>query len=347
MKLNKEQLGKMIHNVLSYDYDEKGRLYFRRFTEHQRHIYEKESKDYLLRANTSAGVTFDFVTDSEYFVLDIDIHAGFASWSNFDLYVDGIYTAHRKFTNTGQKLISFSLPKGCHRVTLYFPWSMEVVINAVYLSDGATITEVSKRAKAIIFGDSITQGFITEYTSLTYANQVAREMDIELLNQGVGGYYFGSDSIDEALISYEPNFIIIAYGTNDYSRYDTREEFQTHVLTYMEKLTSLFPNTEMLAILPIYRNDENHQAREKYRDYTLDEAKQILLDIYAKYDHIHVLKETGIPHISEVFAEDYLHPNALGFTFMAKAIEYAIYSVFDIKGCARIAKLMEKERKRE
>ena len=324
MKLNKEQLGKMIHNVLSYDYDEEGKLHFRRFTELQFHVYEKESNEYLLRANTSAGVTFDFVTDSEYLVLDIDMYAGSESWSNFDLYVDGIYTAHKKFTNTCQRLVSFSLPEGRHRITLYFPWSIEVVINAVYLSDGASITEVPKKAKAIIVGDSITQGYITEYTSLTYANQVAREMDIELVNQGVGGYYFGSDSIDEALISYEPNFIIIAYGTNDYSRYDTSEEFKTHVLTYMERLTSLFPNTKMLAILPIFRNDENHQAREKYRDYTLDDAKQILLDVYAQYAHIHVLKETGIPHISEVFAEDYLHPNALGFTFMAKAIEDAI-----------------------
>lgn len=330
MKLNKEQLGKMIHNVLSYDYDEEDRLHFQRFTEYQRQIYEKESNDYLLRAKTSAGVTFDFMTDSEYIVLDLDMYVGSESWSNFDLYVDGIYTDQKKFTNTCRRLVSFSLPEGRHRITIYFPWSIEIVLNAVYLSDGASISEVSKRAKAIIVGDSITQGYITEYTSLTYANQVARETDIELVNQGVGGYYFGSDSIDEALTFYNPNFIIIAYGTNDYSRYDTREEFNSHVLSYIEKLTSLFPNTKMLAILPIFRNDENHQSREKYRDYTLDDAKQVLLDIYAKYDNIFVLKETGIPHIPEVFAEDYLHPNELGFTFMAKAIVDAICCVFDI-----------------
>ena len=76
----------------------------------------------------------------------------------------------------------------------------------------------------------------------------------------------------------------------------------------------------MLAVLPIYRNDENNQTRVKYRDYLLDDARQILLDTYAKYDNIHVLKETGIPHIPEVFIEDYLHPNELGFTFMSKAI---------------------------
>ena len=133
-------------------------------------------------------------------------------------------------------------------------------------------------------------------------------------------YYFGINSIDESLVSYHPDFIIIAYGTNDYARYDTRKEFETYVPAYLEKLTRLFPDTKMLAVLPIYRNDENHQSREKYRDYTLDDARQILLDTYAGYDNIRVLKETGIPHIPEVFIEDYLHPNELGFTYMARAI---------------------------
>ena len=193
-------------------------------------------------------------------------------------------------------------------------------MNEVHLSDGASIKEVLKRAKAIVVGDSITQGYITEYTSLTYANQVARETDIDLVNQGIGGYYFGITSIDESLVSYNPDLIIIAYGTNDYSKYDDKEEFQMKTSAYIEKLTFLFPNTKMLAVLPIYRNDENNQTRVKYRDYTLDDARQMLLDTYAKYENIHVLTETGIPHIPEVFIEDYLHPNELGFTFMAKAI---------------------------
>ena len=321
MKLSREQIGKIIHNVLFYDYDEDGRLHFRRFTQSQLKAYEAESYDWLVRGKASAGVTFDFVTDSDYIALKMDLDSGSSQiWSNFDLYVDGIYTAHKKFGNMNQKLVSFSLPEGEHRITLYFPWTVETVVNEVHLSDGASIKEVLKRAKAIVVGDSITQGYITEYTSLTYANQVARETDIDLVNQGIGGYYFGITSIDESLVSYNPDLIIIAYGTNDYSKYDDKEEFQMKTSAYIEKLTFLFPNTKMLAVLPIYRNDENNQTRVKYRDYTLDDARQMLLDTYAKYENIHVLTETGIPHIPEVFIEDYLHPNELGFTFMAKAI---------------------------
>ena len=321
MKLDRGQIEKIVHGVLSCEYDEQGRLHFNRFTKSQYEAYEAESYDWLRRAVASASVIFDFVTNSDYIALKMDLDTGSSQiWSDFDLYVDGIYCMRKKFGNMNQKLVNFALPEGEHRITLYFPWTVETVVNEVHLSDEASVKEVPKRAKAIVIGDSITQGYITEFSSLTYANQVARETEIDLVNQGIGGYYFGEGTIDESLCSYNPDLIIIAYGTNDYSRYDSKEDFEKFTSGYIKKLTSLFPSTKMLAVLPIYRNDENNQTREKYRDYSLEDARNMLLATYQKYDNIHVLKETGIPHIPEVFIEDYLHPNELGFTFMAKAI---------------------------
>jgi len=256
MKLNKLQLDKMIHNTLSYDYDEDGGLHFRRFTEAQLDAYRVYGVRNEVRAKASAGVTFDFITDSEFLVLKMDLYKGSSQqWADFDLYVDGIYTKQQRFDDYTKKLLNFSLPEGEHRVTLYFPWSAETVVQEVYLSDNATVKEVSKRAKAMVVGDSITQGYISEHTSLTYANQVARDTDIELVNQGIGGFHFGVETLDEALASFKPDLFLIAYGTNDYTRYETQEEFQKNVSAYMKKLTSLFPETKMLAILPIYRND--------------------------------------------------------------------------------------------
>ena len=321
MKLDRTKLNKLIHNVISYDYDEQGSLHFRRFTESQRKSYEAESSDWLKRANASASVTFDFITDSDYLALKFDLYSGSSqNRASFDLYVDGVFYAHKRFDNLNAKLISFALPMGMHRITLYFPWTAETVVNEVHLSVGAVIEELPKRKKVIFLGDSITQGYVTEYTSLTYVNMVATDLDIEAVNQGIGGYYFGINSIDESLALYTPDVITIAYGTNDYSRYDDKHDFETNVSKYIAKLISLFPNTKMLAVLPIYRNDENNQTREKYRDYTLDDARRILMGIYEKYDNVSILIESGIPRIPDVFVSDYLHPNELGFTFMSKSI---------------------------
>lgn len=152
MKLDRVQLSKMIHHVLSYDFDEQGELHFRRFTESQRDAYKAASSDWYIRTKASAGVTFDFVTNSAYIVLQMKLQ------------------------------------------------------------------------------------------------------------------------------------------------------------------------TKIVALLPIYRNDGNHQTREIFREYSFEDARNILLETYAGYKNITVVKETKIPHIPEVFASDYLHPNELGFQYMAKAI---------------------------
>ena len=325
MKLDKTQIDKIIHNVISYDYDKNGSLHFRRFTKTQIESYGEQSADWLIRANASASVSFDFISDSEYIALKFDLYpASSQNFASFDLYVDNIFWQHKRFENYNFNLLSFDLPKGEHRITLYFPWAANCVIKEVHLTDGASVKKIIKKAKTLFLGDSISQGYITEFPSLTYVNQVARDCDIEVVNQGVGGYYFDVNSIDESLGSCQPNSIVIAYGTNDYSRYDNEKDFETAVSKYIHKLNNLFPNVKKLAVLPIFRNDSNNNVREKYRNYTLDDARKILTSIYEKYDSVVVLKETGIPRIPNVYASDYLHPNELGFTFMAKEIEKEI-----------------------
>lgn len=331
MKLDKSALEMIVHNVFSYHFDENGYLHFCRFSNSQKKAYELESPDTLIRVNSSASVTFDFISDTDFLVLEFDLFPGSGCpWSSFDLYVDGIFYAHRYFDYIQVNYIVFNLPEGEHRITLYFPWSCETVVKSLYLSDMATIKPVTKNNKILIFGDSITQGYITEFASLTYPNQVARVLDVEILNQGVGGYYFGYDSIDESIIDYNPDLILIAYGTNDYSRFDDESDFFNNSKRYLDKLTGLFPDTRILAVLPIYRNDEYYRARIRYRKYPFDDARKILLNLYKEYKNISVLSETGIPRIPEAFAPDFLHPNTLGFNEMSKSITQKIKELLNI-----------------
>lgn len=328
MRLGNEEIEKMIHNVLSYEFDEMGRLHFHRFSGSQEKIYEAEDKCWLERAKASASVTFDFISDSDYITVELDLSQGSSrTWVDFDLYVDGIFFERRFMDNMKGKIVAFDLPLGEHRITLYFSWTAETVVNSVHLSENAVVKSVKKRARVLAFGDSITQGSITEFTSLTYASRLANDLDLELVNQGIAGYYFNEATIDDSLVSWSPDLLIVAYGTNDYTRNDCPEEFCTHCLNYMEKLTGLFPNTKILAILPLYRNDVNYHARKKYRSYTMDDARRMLIAIYSRYKNVTVLKETAMPRIPEAYFVDHLHPNELGAGFMARGIEKEIQSL--------------------
>lgn len=326
MKVNREVIGKMVHNVLSYEFDKDGRLCFQRFSPSQKKVYRAESESFFMKTNASSSVTLDFVSDSEYLVLKFELYESehVAEGADFDLYVDGIFYESRYLESLDINIIGFDLPKGEHRVTLYFPWNKETVVNEIHLSEHSSVKEVQKKAKVLSLGDSITQGSFTRLTSLSYVSQLANHLDVEILNQGIGGYVFWEKSIDESIVSYAPDLITIAYGTNDYTRYDHVEDYQKNVSNYMEKLTTLFPNTKILAIMPIYRNDFKHQAREKYRDYKLEDARKILRTIYQKYPNVQVMEETEIPRIPEAYARDFLHPNDLGFTFMTWSIEKQI-----------------------
>ena len=321
MKLNILQLSKIIHNVLSYSIDENGSLHFHRFSEKQREVYALESHDWAMKTCSSASVTFDFITDSDYIALKFDLLPGSSQkWGSMDLYVDGVFHANRYADDLSIKLAGFELPAGQHRVTVYFPWSAQTVVSEVHLSDGARIIPVEKVCKILCFGDSITQGYTSKFTSLSYVNQTARALNAEVVNQGIGGYYFNEATIDESIVPYQPDIITVAYGTNDYSRYETAEEYAEYTGKYIKKLASLFPNTKILGILPIYRNDKNHQVRKLYRSYSLEDARAILRGHYEACPCGYVLEETGIAHIQEAYAPDFLHPNEFGFSLMSQGV---------------------------
>ena len=328
MMLNTTQLSQIIHNVLSYSFDENGSLHFHRFSEKQRQTYEQESQDWAMKTHSSASATFDFVTDSKYLTLKFDLLPGSSQkWGSIDLYVDGVFYGNRYAEDLSIKLAGFELPQGQHRVTVYFPWSAQTVVSEVHLSDGASIIPVEKKYKMLCFGDSITQGYTSKFTSLSYVNQTARALDLEVVNQGIGGYYFNEDTIDESLICYKPDIITVAYGTNDYSRYETAQAYAEKSGNYIRKLAKLFPDAKILGILPIYRNDQNYQVRKLYRSYCLDDVRAILKGLYEACPNGYVLEETGIAHIPQAYAPDFLHPNEFGFSLMAQGVIQKIQEI--------------------
>lgn len=319
MKLSVADWQKIVHNAVSCKVDESGGMILCRFTQSQMDTVTRSSADWLKKAKSSAAMTLDFITDSDILVLKFDLFPGSSrQTASLDLYVDGVFYASKQMGLDG-KLAGFQLPAGQHRVTVYFPWSAQLVIRAVNLSEGASVQSVEKSCKLLCLGDSITQGYDAAFTSLTYVNQIARELNAEVIDQGIGGHIFHVDYIDESMQQINPDLITVAYGTNDYGLYETLEEYAAHTGAYLRKLAQLFPNTKILGILPIYRNDGNYQARKLYRPYSMDDARQVLRSQYAEIG-AYVVEETGIAHLPNMYAPDFLHPNDLGFSLMAKGI---------------------------
>ena len=129
---------------------------------------------------------------------------------------------------------SIQLDGNEHRITLYLPAHGIGILGAVEIEDGATLRPHTYDRKMLFIGDSITQGWDSTWDSLSYANHVTRFFNAYSVIQGIGGAKYHDTTFDEA-IDFEPDVVIIAYGTNDWTTYKTMEEARARAEAYLNE----------------------------------------------------------------------------------------------------------------
>lgn len=334
-----KELLPLVHNCLRAEIGGDGFLSFSRFTEYQLERYREASLrydyDFMPKTEVPSNVTLDFITDSDTLALTYRWEESITPYLSMDLLVDGVLWESFFKEDSGNKMAGFRLPEGSHRITLVFPWSVKFRLASLTLADGASLQTVGgglcpnavseapgtgDRLRILALGDSITQGYYALHPSLSYVGAMTRELDAECLNQAIGGFLFEDSVLDPALKNWKPDLITLAYGTNDFGFREGTEDFRTGVTGVMEKLTEFFPETKILGIMPIYRNDSNFFARRFIKNYTPEESHKVIREVYGNYPNVTVLEDNYFPHVADCFAPDYLHPNDLGFGFYARAV---------------------------
>ncbi|MBR5783340.1 MAG: SGNH/GDSL hydrolase family protein [Clostridia bacterium] len=325
MLLKPDQILDIVHGTLFTSVSPEGETRFYRFSSKQQKAYADRSESFGLKCYASSGVMLDFITDSDTLSFTAELSKATTNeLSAIDLLIDGGIFQTVRFDDYGIKKIGFTLPMGEHRITVVLPWNSVTVLRDIALSDGAYILPVEKAVRILALGDSITQGYTASYPSASYVSRYTLALNAEVLNQGIGGYKFYEESIDEEL-GWQPDIITLAYGTNDYSVNDSFSDFINYAETYIEKLTRAFPDTPILGITPIFCGEEKRKIKEQTKDYTFEDAIQKLDEIYARYPQIKVLDGISFyPHPIDFFMPDWLHPNDIGFSYYAEAVIKAL-----------------------
>ncbi len=250
-----------------------------------------------------AGIKISLITDAAKLSLRCHVTERQArDFASIDIWVDGKFLYAPSLEGeiiTGE----FALPgTGEKRVDIYLPQCRPTVIENISLSEGATAKAAPKRKRLLAIGDSITQGMTAENPSLSYANVLAREFDMDLSNLGVGGWKFIPESIVEPMTP-TPDLITLAYGTNDFSASFPFEQMEK----YLEKLVSFYPQTPIFVFAPLYRIAiENNQnaAGDTIQTYR-DKIKKAV----EGYTNMHFISHEGlVPETQTLFADN-LHPN--------------------------------------
>ena len=142
----------------------------------------------------------------------------------------------------------------------------------------------------------------------TLPSIIASKLNMDLLNQGIGGDVFRPETIDAGLA--QPDMIFVAYGTNDWNTKGLSQLLHD-AEEYFRCLHTAYPDTITFVLTPIWRPDQEKAVPSGLPFHTW---RATLEGIVQKYDNMKAISgETLFPPLSELFADQEIHPSDLGF----------------------------------
>lgn len=349
MVIDRATIEAAVHNSIWIEEDEEGVLYFRRFTPSQLEVYEQDIM-FCMMSRCQTGIYLLFQTTGNRIDLVLkktsvlkmlptilkemgipkllemgkDFKEQIKQYGDgrlyvddaFDIFVDDQLVASPK-PKSGKMKIVFKNPKHeLKTVKVCFPVFAEIGIKEIRCN-GEIKGVNSAKESMYCFGDSITQGFVAGSPSCSYTAILADVLNLDTINQGVGGYYFMAESLTGLEAMPVPKLITVAYGTNDWTTMPDIETIRLNVRQYFNRMNEIFHDTPIYAITPIWRGDMDVMQPCG----SLEDVIEIIKNETSVYANITIVDGFDISsHKTEDYADGWLHPNKEGFAVMTKGI---------------------------
>ena len=305
MFLTYEQIKKITVGAVYTENTDEG-MQFYKYLPEMITAWSARSAEFEPRVKTTTGIRLDFHTNSKHLNLEIE------SPAKFEVYVNGLL--HRFIKDETSLSMDIDVAYGRSlddaRITIYFPAHKRGKLKSLELDDGAYVRPHKFDRSILFLGDSITQGWDTQFDSLSFANKVSRHFNADSVVQGVGGACFFPEHLEKLQKDFD--WVVIAYGTNDFDKRKEFDEFYSYMSEYMSKLSELYGDKKMFVISPIWRRLSKPEAQERFEIY----RKAIAAEA-EKYGFVHVDGALLVPPVAELYT-DGLHPNDIGFSIYAE-----------------------------
>ncbi len=286
-------------------FEENGYTVLRRFTPHQEEVLA--GRNFTPRQFATAGMKLEFISKKGevHFEYLAQPGAG-AVFHGVSALCDGveIYN-YANSTNAEAGKVFFPVPRDDCKVTIFLANTADIRIKNLDIPEGYVHT--TRKRKILMLGDSITHGFNAQRQYLTYANVLGERLEAEILNQGIGGDKFHAPNIDPEL-PFTPDITTVAYGTHDWAA--AIPELAEKIDAYFEKLRSVYPETPIFAIPPIWRGNVDGLVKNGL---TLDDVRALVKEKAEKYGCYAVDSAKLVPPAEAFFMDRFLHPNDMGF----------------------------------
>tara|TARA_B110000444_G_scaffold257151_1_gene295023 strand:+ start:809 stop:1762 length:954 start_codon:yes stop_codon:yes gene_type:complete len=289
-----------------------------------------------------AGLRLEFIAKGDQLIIDFEVirpsenlmkfldlnrllrptfHQGFELWdsSRFVSFVE---------INGNEQFVKLPLEPGENRLTVYLPELIPLRVKGIEALKGS-IAAVDPGPRWLAYGDSITEGWSSNYSGYSWANTLARKIDLDLVNFGYGGSARGEVAIAEQIAGQQAEVISICYGTNCWSRVvHSKNLFAEGLKVFVEILRRSQPNVPIVAISPLLRPDA--ESQKNTQGASLGDLRDIFEGFFRRLinegdDNI-VLVE-GFDLIMEKDLVDGVHPGNNGHQKVAEALVRPFTSV--------------------
>ena len=311
-----------------------GAVHFYRFTKEQEELYlarsHQKKNDFYLRTFCTSGVQMRFRTDSQSLFIDLDVEKGSSrSYFSMEVFVNGERVDAIKnfaedelsgdFTKWKFPLGNFSgeidLGEGEKEVRVYFPYSVKAMLKEMRLDDGSFITPVKPSKQLLCFGDSISHGYDVLYPSNKYLTKLADVLDAEEHNKAIGGEVYFPE-LAKTREDFEPDYIIVEYGSNDWSKC-TQEEMTQNCKAFLCNVSSVYPRAKIFVTTPIWRKDMYKETA--FGDFM--RVGEIIKEQAAGIENISVIWGFEfVPQDETLFSDLRLHPSDRGYEYFLESL---------------------------
>lgn len=294
---------KLFHGAVCF-IETEGYVIPRRFTLEQTD-YFADNEVFHSRTRCGASITLSLNTEATIVSFAYKFFLRTGVESTFEIYTNGRLTHMLQDGELQDEgVLEFVFEEGLKQIEVYVPHYSEIGFKDLS-ADRKYAPVPSKRTKVLVIGDSITQGCDSKRSSQTYVNIVKRILNYEILNQGIGGYYYDEGVLTD--IPFTPDKIIVAFGTNHIHFSDQSNQIKMEA--FFERLAKKYANVKTLVLLHPYNGMEQEKTVQE-RSATI--RKQIA-ETASIYPNIQLVSTYDmIPHFIDYYIEDFVHPNALG-----------------------------------
>jgi hypothetical protein len=231
-------------------------------------------------------------------------------------------------TTTMLPLPGFGSP---HNVRIWLPCLRGCTIGRIW-GDGTTMEPVASRQQLLIFGDSISQGFVAGNPALSWPSLLAKKLGFDVVNQGIGGQVFQPTTLPGLARTIELAAIIVEFGANYRYERCSRQEVARDIRIYLEELSQLWADVPCWVLTPLWHNENVWPTNPAS---CFSDVPAVIAESTKVHPAMHLVEGTDLlDSDSTFFADGFEHPNAAGSeqiaTRLAKIMKPALAGEHDI-----------------